>query len=119
MIEELIRIDEQGVKVQIQDLVLPVCVRARDDLPWVLATYTVISSDKPSSSKHPKGFKECKWQPIGMNDLKEIKQAVVSYDLHSPFISEMGKVWESSNKAIPHNWLLLVSAVMEDGLQVL
>ena len=78
-------------------------VRFRDDIPRVLATYPVITSNKPSSIKYPKAFRECEWKPIGMNDLKEIKQALVSYDLYSPFVMEMVKTWVSSNKAITHD----------------
>ena len=33
-----------------------------------------------------------------MNDLKEIKQTVVSYGLHSAFDMEIVKTWASSNK---------------------
>ena len=91
MIEETIGADEQGVKVQGQDLALLAHVRVRDDLPSILVTYPVISSDKPSSTKYPKGFKECKYQPIGINDGKEIKQAIVCYDFHSPFVRWKGE----------------------------
>ena len=89
IIEEIIGADEQGKKAQGQDSTLPVAVR--DDLPRVLASYPVIYSDKASSSKGPKGSKEGRWIPIGMNDLKEIKQAVITYGLHSIFIREMIK----------------------------
>ena len=88
-IEEIIGADEHGKKAQRQDSTLPVAVR--DDLPRVLASYPVIYSDKASSSKGPKGSKEGRWIPIGMNDLKEIKQAVVTYGLHSTFLREMVK----------------------------
>ena len=89
MTEEIIGTDEQGKKVQRQDLTLPIPVR--NDLPGVLDSYPVIYSEKASSSKCPKEFKEGRWIPIGMNDLKEIKQAVLSYDLHSTFVTEMVK----------------------------
>ena len=47
IIEEIIRCDEEGMEVQAQDLALPVYVRVKDDLPRVLATYPIITSDKP------------------------------------------------------------------------
>ena len=84
----------------------------------VLASYPVITSEKASSSKCPKGFKKCRWKPIGMKDLKEIKQAVVSYDICSPFVREMVKIWASWNNATPHDWLWFVSAILEDGPQL-
>ena len=43
-----------------------------------------------------------------MIELKENKQAIVSYGLHSPFVREMVKMGVSSNKTIPHNWHQLV-----------
>ena len=73
----------------------------RDDLPRVLASYPVIYSNKASSSKGPKGSKEGRWIPKEMNDLKEIKQVVVIYSLHSTFAREMIKTWSSSITAIP------------------
>ena len=118
MIEQIIRAGGQGEKVKEQSLTLPVCVRTKDGLYRILASYTVINSEKASSSKCPKGSKECRRIPIGMNDLKEIKQAVTSHVLYSPFVKEMVKTWASSNKASPHNCLQLLSAVLENGSQV-
>lgn len=43
-----------------------------------------------------------------MNDLKKIKQAVVSYGLYFPFVRGMVEMWTSSNKATPHHWLVLM-----------
>ena len=54
-----------------------------------------------------------------MNDLKEIKQAVVTYGLHSTFIREKVKTQVSSIKAFSYDWLQLVSAVLDDGPQLL
>ena len=67
-IESIIGPDEQGKKVQGQDLTSPVAVR--EDFSRVLASYSVVYSDKASSSKGPKGFKEDRLIPIGMNDIK-------------------------------------------------
>ena len=52
MIDKIIRTDEQKKEVQGQDLALPVCVRVRDDLPNVIATYPIITPEKPSSTKY-------------------------------------------------------------------
>ena len=53
-----------------------------------------------------------------MKDLKEINQAIVTYGLHSAFVREMIKTWASSIKAMPHDWLKLVSTVLDDGPQL-
>ena len=87
MTEEIIGADEQGKKAQGQDATSPVAVRTGS--PRVLASYPVIYSDKASTSKGSKGAKEGRWIPRGMNDLKEIKQAVVIYSLHSTFFKKM------------------------------
>ena len=53
-----------------------------------------------------------------MNDLKEIKQTALSYGLQSPFGRMMVKTWDSHNMATQCKWLHLVSAVLEDGSQL-
>ena len=50
-----------------------------------------------------------------MNDPKEIKQVVVTYDLHSIFVREMIKTWASSIRVRPHDWLQLISEVLDYG----
>ena len=54
-----------------------------------------------------------------MADLKEIKQAIVSYGIHLSFVREMAKMQASSNKAMPQDWIQLFSAVLENGTQLL
>ena len=99
MIEEIIGACEQSKKAQGQDPMPPPAVRT--GLPRILMTYPVIYSDKGSTSKGSKGVKEARWTPIAMNDLKEIKQAVVNYDLHSAFVKEMIRNWASNDRATP------------------
>ena len=119
MVEEIIRTDQQGGKVKEQDLYSPIQVKVKDDLPRILSAYLVISFEKPSGTKYPKVVKQYKWQPTGMSNLKEIKYAIVSYSFHSPFVREMVKIWASRNKATLNAWLQLVSAILEDGHQLL
>ena len=101
LIEELVRTDKQGEEVQAKDnskdLALPVPLRVRDDLPRVLATYPVTASEKPANSQYPKGYTECKWEPICLEDLKDIKEAGVSYGMHSPYVRELVKTRASRN----------------------
>ena len=54
-----------------------------------------------------------------MTDLKEIKQAIVVYGIHSSFIRKMVKTRASGNKAMPQDWIQLISVVLENGLQLL
>ena len=53
-----------------------------------------------------------------MKDLKDIQQMVISYGMHSPCVREMAKIWASTNGVAPHDWLQLVSVVLEDGMQL-
>lgn len=111
--KELVRTDKQGKEVQVKDNSKD--IRVRDDLPGVLATYPVITAGKPANTQYPKGYTECKCKPIHMRDLKDIKQAVVSYGMHSPHVRELVKTRASRNKVTPHDWLQLVSAVLDHG----
>ena len=73
------------------DSISSVPLRVRDDLPRILATYAVITSENPANTQYPSGYTEGKWKPIGTKDLKEIKQTVVSYGMHSTICYEDGK----------------------------
>ena len=89
-IEKLVRTYKQGEEVQAKDirkdLALWVPLRIKDDLPIDLATYSVTTSEKPENTQYPKGYTECKCEPICMKDLKDIKQGIASYDMHSPYV---------------------------------
>ena len=56
IIEEIIRTDEQGEKIQEQDFASPIYNRVQNVLPRVLA-YLVIFSEKSSGTKYPKVLK--------------------------------------------------------------
>ena len=57
--EEFTETDEQGQKVQRQDLASCIHVRLWDDFFRVIITaYTVIFSERPSGNKYPKVVKE-------------------------------------------------------------
>ena len=68
----------------------------RTGLPRISVSYPIIYSGKASTSKVSKGDKKSRWMPVGMSDLKEIKQAVVTYDLHSEIVKELIKTWASN-----------------------
>lgn len=56
-IEEFVRTDKQGEEVQVKDLASTVPLRVRGDLLRVLATYSVIASEKPTNTQCPNGAK--------------------------------------------------------------
>ncbi|CAO2631681.1 Gag-Pro-Pol polyprotein, partial [Lemmus lemmus] len=45
----------------------------------------------------------------------EIKQAVITYGLHSPYVHEILKTWSSCNKITPFDWHRMTTAVLETG----
>ena len=51
--------------------------------------------------KGQKRFKGSRWISVGMNELKEIKQAVITYGLHTSFVKVMTKTWASDATATP------------------
>ena len=87
----------------------------RTGLPRILATYPVIYSDKVSASKDSKGAKEGRWMLVGMNVLKEIKHAIITYGLQPTFVKEMIRTWASNVRAISHDFSQLALVVLEDG----
>ena len=78
-IEELIEFDDQGQKVQRQNLASSVCTKFWHSLSRVILVFLVISSEKASGTQYPKVAKEYTWLHIHMADLKEIKQTIASY----------------------------------------
>ena len=53
-----------------------------------------------------------------MKELKDIRQAVVSHSIHSPYVRQLVKTWASRIRVTPHDWLQLVSAVLDHGPQI-
>ena len=109
-IEEIIDSDEQEQKVERQP-----SPQKTLSLHRVIPAFPVITSEKITGSKNPKVIKEHTWEPVQMSDMKEFKQAIVHYRLHSSFVREMLKTWALSNKATLHNWSQLTSTVFESG----
>lgn len=53
-----------------------------------------------------------------MKDLKDDKEAVLSYDKHSPYVRQLLKTRASRNKVTTHDQIQLVSAVLDHGPQL-
>ena len=104
-LEELVRTGKQGddantKKKCSKDVTLPVPLRVRDYLPRDLAAYPVTISQKPANIKCPKGYTECKCDPIWMNNLNDINDAVF---LNEFTICEvLSKDMASRNKSTPY-----------------
>ena len=68
--------------------------------------------------KHPKGVVAYQWEQICMKDLKGIKEAVVSYGMHSPYVKQLMESWAMNNRVTPKDWEQLISAVLENTSQL-
>ncbi|MBV2133726.1 hypothetical protein KRX52_13145 [Pseudomonas sp. MAP12] len=66
--------------------------------------YPATMVEKPASKKHPQGQMAYVWQPIQLKDLKNIKESVVSYGLHSPYIKQLLHSWATFNTVMPTDW---------------
>lgn len=58
---------------------------------------------------------ELTWYLTEMLALKHVKEAMVLYGLHSPFVKEMLNNWATQHGVIPQDWKGLVSAVLKAG----
>ncbi|XP_049981722.1 uncharacterized protein [Alexandromys fortis] len=118
-IEEFLNSDEEEQTVERQILTTSVGKSLRDNfhksLPTALPAFPVITTEKVIGSRNPRVIKEDTWEHVRMNDLKEIKQAVMTFGMHSSFVKEMLKSWASTSRATPLDWLQLSSAVLESG----
>ena len=90
MLKRLRNLSEQGEEIQAEDLASPVFLRVRNDSPSVLTTYPVIASEKSANTQYQNGYKECKWKHM-YERFKKIKQAVISYGMHSTICYGDGK----------------------------
>ncbi|XP_016827320.1 uncharacterized protein LOC103161659 isoform X1 [Cricetulus griseus] len=74
--------------------------------------------EKPPTKKHSQGQVAYVRQPIQLKDLKHIKESVVSYGLHSPYVKQLLHSWATFNRVTPADWIGLVSAVLEKSCQI-
>ena len=102
-IEEIINFDEQEQKVGRQNLTLSVRKTLQNSFPRVLPAFPVVTSEKGAVSKYPKVIKDHTWELIHMSDLKDIKQVIVNYGLHSSLLERWSKPGLSVTK--PHSMI--------------
>lgn len=69
------------IRAELTSLVL---YRVRDDFASLI--YPVTVCFKPATVNYYEGYADYKWEPIHMRDLKDIKEAMVSYGIHSPYV---------------------------------
>ena len=88
-IEEILNSDEQEHTVERQILTPSGSKTLPDNFHKTLPAFPVITAEKVTGSRNPRVIKEHTWEPIRVNDLKEIKQALINFGLHSSFVKEI------------------------------
>ncbi|KAL6089348.1 hypothetical protein STEG23_017836 [Scotinomys teguina] len=80
--------------------------------------YPVIVHERPADDTHPKPYVTHTLQPISIGDFKNMKEAIVTYGIHSTYVKQILNSWSTSNRIIPDDWHQLTSAVLECSQQL-
>ncbi|KAL6037095.1 hypothetical protein STEG23_007400 [Scotinomys teguina] len=80
--------------------------------------YPVIVHERPADDTHPEPYITHTLQPISIRDFKNMKEAIVTYGIHSTYVKQMLSSWFTSNRIIPDDWHQLTSAVLEYSQQL-
>ncbi|KAL6085349.1 hypothetical protein STEG23_022272 [Scotinomys teguina] len=80
--------------------------------------YPVIIHERPADDIHPEPYVTHTLQPISIRDFKNMKEAIVTYGIHSTYVKQMLNSWSTSNRIIPDDWHQLTSAVLEYSQQL-
>ncbi|KAL6036674.1 hypothetical protein STEG23_021821, partial [Scotinomys teguina] len=80
--------------------------------------YPVIVHERPADDTHPEPYVTHTLQPISIRDFKNMKEAIVTYGIHSTYVKQMLNSWSTSNRIIPDDWHQLTLAVLEYSQQL-
>ncbi|KAL6034566.1 hypothetical protein STEG23_035004 [Scotinomys teguina] len=80
--------------------------------------YPVIIHERSADDTHPEPYVSHTLQPISIRDFKNMKEAIVTYGIHSPYVKQMLNSWSTSNRIIPDDWHQSTSAVLEYSQQL-
>ncbi|KAL6039725.1 hypothetical protein STEG23_000337, partial [Scotinomys teguina] len=80
--------------------------------------YPVIVHERPADDTHPEPYVTHTLQPISIRVFKNMKEAIVTYGIHSTYVKQMLNSWSTSNRIIPDDWHQLTSAVLEYSQQL-
>ncbi|KAL6034957.1 hypothetical protein STEG23_012072 [Scotinomys teguina] len=80
--------------------------------------YPVIIHERSANDTHPEPYVTNTLQPISIRDFKNMKEAIVTYGIHSTYVKQMLNSWYTSNRIIPDDWHQLTSAVLEYSQQL-
>ncbi|KAL6086248.1 hypothetical protein STEG23_024838 [Scotinomys teguina] len=80
--------------------------------------YPIIIHERPADDTHPEPYVSHTLQSISIRDFKNMKEAIVTYGIHSTYVKQMLNSWSTSNRIIPDDWHQLTSAVLEYSQQL-
>ncbi|KAL6058619.1 hypothetical protein STEG23_038365 [Scotinomys teguina] len=80
--------------------------------------YPVIVHERPADDTHPEPYVTHTLQPISIRDFKNMKEAIVTYGIHSTYVKQMLNSQSTSNRIIQDDWHQLTSAVLEYSQQL-
>ncbi|KAL6084895.1 hypothetical protein STEG23_032023 [Scotinomys teguina] len=80
--------------------------------------YPVIVHERPAYDTYHEPYVTHTLQPILITDFKNMKEAIVTYGIHSTYVKQMLNSWSTSNIIIPDDWHQLTSAVLEYSQQL-
>ncbi|KAL6061183.1 hypothetical protein STEG23_011259, partial [Scotinomys teguina] len=80
--------------------------------------YPVIIHERPADDTHAEPYVTHTLQPISIRDIKNMKEAIVTYGIYSTYVKQMLNSWSTSNRIVPDDWHQLTSAVLEYSQQL-
>ncbi|KAL6044148.1 hypothetical protein STEG23_019828 [Scotinomys teguina] len=80
--------------------------------------YPITIHESPADDTHTEPYVTHTLQPISIRDFKNMKEAIVTYVIHSTYVKQMLNSWSTSNRIISDDWHQLTSAVLEYSQQL-
>ena len=107
--------DYKDVEIQTEDYIEPVPARPSKIKQRQATLLYPVKIKKIRHDGDEADTTEASWAPVRMLDLRRVKEAIVSYGIHSSFVKQLLNSWSSCNQITPKDWLDMASAVLEAG----
>ena len=105
----------KDVEIQTEDYVEPISARP-SKLKQKRATLLYpVTVKKMRHDKDDEEEAEASWAPIRILDLRRVKESIVSYGMHSPFVRQLLNSWSTHQQVTPKDWSDMAEAVLEAG----
>ena len=81
------------------------------------SAFTVVIHHMPANSVE-QSYDEVGSHPIKMINIRHFKEAIISYEMHSPYVKQILNNWATQNRIIPQDWKGLVEAILKTSSQL-